>query len=49
MKNKTKIFRWNEVKNKTEIIVGTFHSDKIMKFDGTKFKILRRKHVKHNV
>tara|TARA_Y100001938_G_scaffold135020_1_gene196170 strand:+ start:13146 stop:13292 length:147 start_codon:yes stop_codon:yes gene_type:complete len=43
MKSKIKIFRWNEVKHKTDIIVGKYDGSKIMTYDGTRFKIVKRK------
>lgn len=45
MKNKTKIFKWNELKRKSEIIVGIVDTTKIMTKEQIRINQLKKELV----
>ena len=45
MKNKIKIFKWNELKQKTEVIVTTYDNTKIMTKEQVQINRLKKELV----
>jgi hypothetical protein len=45
MKNKTKVFKWNELKQKTEVIVTTYDNTKIMTKEQVQINRLKKEQI----
>ena len=45
MKNKTKVFKWNALKQKTEVIVTTYDNTKIMTKEQVQINRLKKEQI----